>query len=50
MEQKFSERYRTVREAFIRMDQDCDGFVGQTELRDQCKYYRYNVRCCIQSI
>jgi Ca2+-binding EF-hand superfamily protein len=35
MEPKMSERFRTVREAFIRIDSDGDGFIGPTELRAQ---------------
>ena len=35
MEKKMSERFRTVREAFIRIDSDGDGFVGPEELRVQ---------------
>jgi Ca2+-binding EF-hand superfamily protein len=33
MEGKLSSRYRTVREAFIRMDTDGDGFIGPDDLR-----------------
>ena len=35
MEPKMSERFKTVREAFIRIDSDGDGFIGPTELRAQ---------------
>lgn len=37
LEEKVASRYKSVREAFIRFDSDCDGMIGANELRFQCE-------------
>lgn len=37
IEDKFASRYRRVKDAFVQMDLDCDGYVSKNEFRIQRK-------------